>query len=776
MNFSIFYSRRYRFFFVPFLCMVISEGVSACHSSPSSGSTRDPVDWVDPFIGTGGIPWTSGMLFPGATAPFGMVRLSPDTSYMGGLVLGWGTAGYYYGQGRVLGFSHTRLSGTGATDGGQFRITPAVGQVDPALRLTRPARLDKSSETATPGYYAVRLSQPDVEVELTSTTRVGLHRYTFAPGAEAHLLLDATSFPIGERAEEGWVEVLPDAREVVGSGRVFGSFSGRWGGLKGYFVARFSRTFDGYGTWLCGDLEEERAEVAGDDVGADLRFSGGPEGAVVEVKLGVSFVSLANARANLEAEAGALDFDGVHAAARQVWEDALGLIRIETDDSTVREIFYTALYHCMIMPTNFTDLNGEYLGFEHQVGVAEGFTYYTDLSLWDTFRSEHPLLALIAPEVQRDSIKSLIRMARIGGSLPRWPSGAGYTGSMLGSPADMVIAESYLKGITDFEAQEAYEYMRATALGETAPGVPGRSGIEECLEFGFCPSDRMSGAVSRTVEYAWADASVALMAEALGHADDAELFRERSLEYRLTWNPLTRHFQPRNADSTWLWPFFPNLTTYYDELFGTGLVNDYVEGSPRHWRWVAPHDPEGLVALFGGPDYFVSELETFMDETAPVCGAPDPGPAYWHGNQHDMHAIYLFNEAGRPDLTQKWVRWALTDRYGTGPDGLDGNDDGGTLSAWYVLSAIGLYPIAGTDQYWVGAPIVDRADVSLGGGATLTVIAENQGPENIYVQEARVNGERLCAPFLRHAWIAQGGTLAFEMGPASAPGGGFECR
>jgi predicted alpha-1,2-mannosidase len=746
-----------------------------CHPVPDP-RPGERGQWVNPFVGTGGVPWACGMLFPGATTPFGLVRLSPDTSYPGGfLIENMGTAGYYYGHTHTWGFSHTRLSGTGAVDGGHFRITPRRGAVDPASRLTDPLPLDHRQEKAAPGYYGVWLQDPGVLAELSATAHVGVHRYTFSPEEEAHLVLDATSHLAGGRATEGRIEVLPETGEVVGEARLFGSFSSRYGGLKGYFVARFSPPFNGFGTWRDSTLEEGRAAAEGDDVGADLRFSPDAAGKGVEVKLAVSFVSLEGARANLEAEAGGLDFDAVHTAAVLAWENALGRLRFKTGSDDVRTVFSTALYHAMIMPTLFTDVTGEYLGFHEQVGRADGFTYRTDLSLWDTFRSEHPLLLFVAPEVQRDSLKSLIRMARIGGTLPRWPSGAGYTGSMFGTPADMVIAESFLKGITDFEVDEAYEFMKLTALGPPPPGARGRDGIGDCLAFGYCPADRMELAVSRTLEYAWADASIGGLAEALGHPEDAAFFRDRSLDYRLTWNPETAYFQPRNADGTWVEPFFPNMTSFYDQLFGGIFVDDYCEGSPRQWRWTAPHDPGGLLALFGDPGFFVSELETFLEEASPNMGGIDPGPAYWHGNQHDMHAIYLFNEAVRPDLTQKWVRWALTNRYGPEENGLDGNDDGGTLSSWYVLSAMGIYPVAGSDRYWIGAPIVDRAEVVPAGSTTLTVIAENQGPDHPYVQKVSLNGVRLCAPFVRHGELLPGSTLVFEMGPEPAPGGGFAC-
>lgn len=751
--------------------------LASCQPAP----TPDPRPgergrWVNPFVGTGGIPWASGMLFPGATTPFGMVRLCPDTSYPGGFIVeSMGTSGYFRGHTHTWGFSHTRLSGTGVADGGHFRITPRTGQPDPAGRLTDPLPLDTRRERAGPGYYGVWLENPGVLVELTATARAGVHRYTFEPETDAHLVLDATSHLGRGRATEGRVEVLPETGEVTGEARVFCGFSSRYGGLKGYFVARFDPPFDGFGTWEDGVLEEGRAQAAGEDAGAVLRFPPAAAAGGVEVKVALSFVSPEGARANLEAEAGGLDFDGVHAAAVEAWENALARLPFETGSDEVRTIFSTALYHAMIMPTLFTDTTGEYLGFQGEVGVADGFTYRTDLSLWDTFRTEHPLLVLIAPEVQRDSLKSLVRMARIGGTLPRWPSGGGYTGSMFGSPADMVVTESYLKGITDFEVDEAYVFMKRTALEPPPPGARGRDGILDCLAHGYCPADRMGWAVSRTLEYAWADASIALLAEALGHDGDASFFRDRSLDYRLTWNPQTAYFHARNADGSWFEPFFPNWTSYYDELLGGLFVGAYCEGSPRHWRWTAPHDPQGLLALFGDAGFFVSELEAFMEGASPKMGGVDPGPAYWHGNQHDMHAIYLFNDAGRPDLTQQWVRWALTDRYGTGDNGLDGNDDGGTLSAWYLLSAMGLYPVAGSDRYWIGAPIVDRAEVTPYGSATLTVVAENQSLDHPYVQQATLNGVRLCAPFLRHGDLTPGSTLRFTMGPAPAPGGGFEC-
>ncbi|HZJ77619.1 MAG TPA: GH92 family glycosyl hydrolase [Clostridia bacterium] len=728
--------------------------------------------WVDPFIGTGGIPWACAMLFPGATTPYGMVRLSPDTTFPGGLDLfKFGTAGYYYPLKHIWGFSHTRLSGTGATDMGHFRVTPAVGNADPTKRLNKPLIFSHDNEEATTGYYAVNLPSINCLAELTSTTHTGVHRYTFNTQKDAHVFIDATSFLAGGSAYNGKIKILPDAMEVEGEGLVKTSFTGRYGGLKGYFVARFNKPFESFSTWSDGISVEGQAESFGDDAGADINF-GNIKNQPIELKLGISFVSLENARQNLDAETQGLDFDGVKDKSRNDWDSWLSRIKIETDNEEIKTIFYTALYHSMIMPTDFTDVNGQYLGFKNQVGTADGFTYRTDMSIWDTFRTVHPLLNIIAPEIQRDCLKSLVRMARIGSTLPRWPSGAGYTGSMFGTPADMVIAESYLKGITDFEVEEAYNYMKKTSLEVITGEADCRSFNEEYLEYGYCPSDLTNKSVSRTLEYSWADGSIALLANALGKRDEAEFFTEKSMAYKNVFNPKTKYFHPRKADGSWEILFSPHITSYYDEVLFKLFANAYCEGGARHWRWTAPHDPQGLVELFG-KDYFISELEDFMSDASKNRAAIDPGSGYWQGNQHDIHAPYLFNDAGHPELTQKWVRWALTQRHSTDVDGLDGNDDGGTLSAWYVLSAMGIYPVAGTDRYWIGAPIIDRAEVNLGQGKTLTIIANNQSLENMYVQSVTLNGEKLDSPYLTHSQFSNGATLVFTMGNNPAKQGGY---
>lgn len=729
--------------------------------------------WVDPFIGTGGVPWMCANNYPGVSLPFGVVRLSPETASMLTADRALNKSGYYYGDNKVLGFSHTRLNGTGAVDGGHVLVRPSLAPV--AAQRPREARYDLFShaeERAFPGYYAVRLPRPDILVELTATPRVGVHRYTFPAGKTAHVHVDVSNALGGRRSEAARVRLLPATAELEGSVRTFGTFSGRYGGIQVYFVARFSRPFDAYATWTGDQRVDGRAEAEGEEAGADLAFNAATTPQTIELRLALSHVSLANARENLETEAAAQSFDAILEQARSAWEDRLSLVRIQGGTDEQRTMFYTALYRVFQMPTLFNDVNGDYFGFDQQVHRAEGFRYFTDLSLWDTFRTVHPLYTLIAPDDQRDMIVSLITMAEQGGGwLPRWPSGCGYTNSMLGTPADIVIAESYLKGIRDFDIDTAYAMMCRTALEPTPENAPfsGREGVEPYLDYGYCPADLMREAVSRTFEFGWADTALANLAYyGLRREEDAAVFREHAAYYRNLWNPETQYFQPRTASGDFVEPFEPLKLSYLDRK-GV-LTNDYVEGSALHWRWGAPYDARGMIALFKSREDFVDELNAFFAQADEGMSGFIPSSSYWHGNQPDLHAAYLFVETLRPDLTQKWVRWILDTKYTADYVGLDGNDDGGTLSAWFVLSALGLYPLAGTDEYWVGAPLFERAELRVRDGV-LAIIADKYAPEKIYAHTVRINGYRLDDFHVTHEQLARGGELRFTMAsgpPASA--------
>ncbi len=359
-------------------------------------------------------------------------------------------------------------------------------------------------------------------------------------------------------------------------------------------------------------------------------------------------------------------------------------------------------------------------------------------------------------------VVSLVKMLEQGGWLPRWPSGHGYSNSMLGTPADIVIADTYLKGVRSFDVEQAYQAMRRTALAPTPAGAAfsGRQGVEHYLQYGYCPAGLVERSVSRTLEFAWADHAISLLAESLGHREDATLFQEHSKFYRNLWNTNTQYFQPRDAQGQFIEPFKPLLLTYMD--VGGKFTKDYVEGSALQWRWAAPFDAEGMISLFKSRDYFVEELNNFFALSDPTMGARSPGSYYWHGNEPDLPAAYLFNFAGRPDLTQKWARWIIENKYGDGNDGLDGNDDAGTLSAWYVFSALGFYPVAGSDRYQLGAPLFEKAEVKLKNNP-LVILAENWSPTNQYVQKIWLNNIPLDRTWISHGEIEKGGVLRFAM-------------
>ncbi len=703
--------------------------------------------FVDPFIGTGGTPWTCGMLSPAATVPFGSVRLGADTSFVGGAYLiKMNTSGYYYEHGHIKGFSHSRLSGTGAEDYCNFRVTPAIGSNKADIMP-----YSHSKETASPGYYAVYLPTVNCLAEMTADTHTGVHRYSFFTNDDARLYIDVTSAAANRKSENGYTKYNEETGVISGGCVLHGAFSTRYEGLPVYFAAITDKPVVSY-----------EISGGGSNCGIDLNF-GNLNNDSVEMKVGISFVSEKNAMLNLKAETDGLSFDDVRKNAANDWEERLSVIRIDADDE-IKTNFYTALYHSMIMPTDFTDVNGEYLGFDKKVHIAEGYTYRTDMSLWDTCRNTHSLYTMIAQDVQIDCLRSLVEMAQAGcGVIPRWPMGAGYSGSMQGDTANIVITESYLKGITDFDVEAAYEFMKYTS--DNAVNKDGRAHIELYNEYGYIPNDLAPGdeSVSKTVEYAWEDAAIASLATALGKTDEAEKYAAKSMYYKNVFNPETRYFQARNSDGSYVWNFSPYMTSFYDAVMIKKFADCYCEGSARQWRWSAIHDIDGMIELFGSEEYFVSELDDFMRDASLTRAALDPGDGFWIGNQHDIHTPYLFANAGRADLTQKWVRWTLVNRFSTDINGLDGNDDGGTLSSWYIFSAMGFYPLAGTDKYWIGSPNINGAQIMLANGNTLKITANNQSDKNVYVSSVTLNGEALDGCYVTHSQLMGGGELVFNM-------------
>ncbi len=739
--------------FLTLLATALADNSTTCAEEPAS--------FVDPFIATGGNRYVCGNNPPGATVPFGMVRLSPDSVSAAGQTA-TNMSGYFYDDPFLIGFSHTRLCGTGAVDGGHFRVIPGVAKTAPQqLRRSR-LEYDHRDESAAPGYYRVRLPEIGATVELSSSARVGLHRYTYDAGTVPRIAIDVGSALGRGTSSECRVSVDTDSREIHGSVRTFGSFSGRFGGLKVYFVAHVLRPWQSCEIWNGDEVAVVSDEVvAGDDVGIVLTMSESDGQQPVEFAIGISHVSVANARENLKTEVADRSFDDVRTAATEAWNSELSRVTVQSDNTHDKTIFYTALYRSMMMPTTFNDTNGEYVGFDKQVHCASDFTYYTDMSLWDTFRTTHPLYTLLIPDRHRDMIRSLVEMARQGGSFPRWPSGTGYTNSMFGAPTEVAVSEAWQKGIRDFDVDFAWLTMKRAATTLADPDAPysGRRGIQDYIDHGYCPSDTMSKAVAKTLEYSTTDAAISRFAAGLGHNADAELFADRAQSYRNVWNPETQFFQPRDSKGDFSTPLKPTLLTYLDPK-GT-YTDDYVEGSALQWRWSVSHDAQGLVSLFSSPEYFVEQLEEFFKGSPSAVGII-PNGYYWQGNQPDIHAAYLFNAAGRPDLTQKWVRWILKHKHDTTPVGLDGNDDGGTLSAWYVFSSLGLYPVVGTIRYELGSPLWKQANIQMG-DATLEIIADNYAHDRFYVSHVELNGTRLDRTWLEHSEIQAGGKLRFVM-------------
>ena len=720
------------------------------------------VDLVDPFIGTGGTGFGIGAAVPGAKAPFGMIFPSPDTTGENGQFGFYHCGGYYDPDPMIEGFSHTHLHGVGAQEYGNLMFVPLAGSMSDERTKVENYRstYSKDTQTASPGYYAVTLDNGEIRVELTATERAAHHRYTYP--AEETTSVGTVFIDVSQVLTDGEVidsEVTVDTVNKRVEGWLLNDhgFSGRYGGITIYFSIRYKQDTTAWGTTLNGFLKPEISEQEGDRLGVYLEFdtSGGAE---IELQAAISFVSVEKARLNLETEMPDWDFDGTRAQTEQMWENELSVVKFRGGTQEQQVIMATALYHAFLMPDLFMDVDGSYRGFDLETHIAEDFEYYTDFSMWDTYRTLHPLLSLVRRERQADMLQSLVKMARQGGSLPKWPMGVGYTDCMIGSPADIVIADSYVKGIRDFDVEDAYEFMLEHAEGPVAKA--GREDVESYNKYGYCTVDTTGGSVSKTMEHAIADFAISQMAEALGKTEDAELYAEHSLRYRNLWDAENGFFTARHEDGS--------MVVDYDFLEWEDF---YTEGNSWQYLWLAPHDPFGLRDLFGSDDAMREKLEEFFENAATERENWNslndllPPAYYWHGNEPDIHAPYLFLYVSRPDLTQKWMHWIAEELYSTQPDGIAGNDDCGTLSAWYVFSSLGFYPLAGSDTYWIGSPIFPYAELDMGDGATLIVEAPEASEENIYVQSVTLNGEALDLPWFTHADIAQGGRLVFEMGP-----------
>lgn len=723
---------------------------------PSRAAVTPLIAQVDPFLGTGGLGFNDiGSAYPGPQRPFGLVRPGPDTADSFGAPTFTHCSGFAYDDEFVTGISHTRMHGTGIADYGAVALMP-IGAMEPAYTDQRGyrTRFVPGAREASPGYFAMTLERGEVRVELTATERVALHRYRFRPGEPQGVLVDVGHrLAAGVEIVDGAVEIDPEAREVRGFSHFSGGYSNRFGGMPVYFVARFDRPFTAHGVWRGEVLEPGATSSSGARSGAWLSFEPS-RGDTVRVEVAISFVDLEGARTNLAAEGAGFDFDGVRAETEAIWERELSRVRVEGRSESDFRRFYTALYHVLLMPTLAMDADGRYRGLDGEVHQAEGYRYYTDFSLWDTFRTLHPLLALLYPEYQRDMVRSLIAMAEDGGAMPRWPLGIGYTGGMLGDPAAIVLADSWAKGVRDFDLRAGYDALRRSAVGVASERFGGRGSAEVYDRLGFVPIESGGASTSKTLEFAYADWALARLAEAVGEDDDAARWDARAGSWRNTYDAARGFFLGRREDGR-----------YVDAFDDEPWQPYYAEGNAWQYLWYVPHDPEGLASLMGGRDALLERLRFFFDQSRQEARGLGPPRWYWHGNEPDLHAPFLFTELGAAAEGAVTSRWVARTMYGDGPTGLPGNDDGGTLSAWLVFASIGIFPIAGRDDYLIGSPLLTRVELAIGEGV-FVIEAPESSERAPYAREARLDGVRLERPRVPHASIRAGGRLVLDM---SAP-------
>jgi predicted alpha-1,2-mannosidase len=699
-----------------------------------------------------------------------MVQLSPDTD-----VREWKksfpwAAGYRYGDPTILGFSHTHFSGTGHSDMGDVLLMPTTGavQLDPGTPEHPEAGyrspFSHDQEEASPGYYRVVLRDPGVQVELTATNRVGLHRYTFPASDSAHVILDLVSSIYNYDGKVLWSQLRVESDTLVTG---FRQTKGWAPDRRVYFAIEFSRPFRSYGLaneaaetykgfGRSGPRLENYPELGGRKLKAHFDFQT-RAGEAILVKVALSSVGIDGARQNLHAEVPGWDFQGVRQAARQAWARALGKVEIEGDRKQ-RRTFYSALYHTMLAPVTYMDVDGRYRGVDQSIHVAKGFTNHHIFSLWDTFRAQHPLLTLLEPARDADMIRSMLehRAQSVHHILPIWSFGSAETWCMIGYHAVPVIADAYLKGIRGFDAGAAFEAMKASA--SYAP----YDGLADYMKLGYVPVDREKEAASKTLEYAYDDWTIARMAAALGRTDDQKAFEKRAASFRAVFDEKSGFMRARKSDGAFREPFDPLYAQY---------GSDYTEGNAWQYSWFVPHDVEGLIGLMGGPARFVARLDQlFALEAKPGAFAHVEDIAgligqYAHGNEPSHHIAYLYSYAGQPWRTQERVHQITRTLYDDTPKGLSGNEDCGQMSAWYVFTALGFYPVTpGSLQYVIGSPHLPRAALHLG-GKTFTVIAEGLSAQNIYIQSARLDGKAYDKAYVRHQDLVRGGTLVFRMGP-----------
>ena len=719
-----------------FLC-----SFTACVPAGTEGRAECLADCVNPFIGTD----FTGNTYPGAQVPFGMVQLSPDNG-----LPGWDRiAGYFWPDSTIAGFSHTHLSGTGAGDLYDISFMPVMLPYREAeAPLGIHSKFSHEEESASAGYYKVRLSDYDIQVELTATPRCGVQRYTFPKG-------DAAVF-LNLRKALNWDATVDAHVEQVDSVTIRGyRFSNGWArGQRVFFCTRFSRP-------LAMSLDTVAILTEGKRTGTSViaRFDFQAEaGEQLVVSTALSGVSMDGAMRNLQAEVSEDDFDKCLAAAREAWDRQLGRIEVRCEDRDEKVKFYTALYHAMLAPTLYSDVDGAYLGPDRQEHRTEGWDNYGAFSLWDTYRAAHPLYTLVAPERVDDMVNSFIAFYEQNGRLPVWNMWASETDMMIGYHAVAVIADAYLKGIGGFDAEKALEACVATA------NLDDYRGIGAYKKLGYVPCDLKDPynaddwSLSKTLEYAYDDHCIARMAEKMGRTDIAEEFYRRAQNYRNVYNPETGFMQPRDSRGHFVEPFSPDDYTPH-----------ICESNGWQYFWSVQHDVEGLIELAGGKERFAQKLDSMFtyhpgeDDELPIFSTGMIGQ-YAHGNEPSHHVIYLFNAVGQPWKTQQYAARVMHELYLNTPAGLCGNEDCGQMSAWYVFSAMGFYPVDPVSgRYELGTPLYPEVKLHLADGKTFTVRANGVSRENCYVKSVKLNGVPYDKTYITHEQILSGGVMEIEM-------------
>jgi len=712
--------------------------------------TKKLVDYVDPYIGSGG----HGHVFVGANVPFGAVQVGPTN-----IVKGWDwCSGYHYSDSVVIGFPQTHLSGTGIGDLGDVLIMPYTGK----LRTNRGTQEDPTSgyashyshktEKVSPGYYAVDLDDYKIKVELTASERVGFHKYTFPKGEEGHIIIDLKE-GIGWDAPVETYITKKDEYTLEGY-----RYSKGWAvDQRLWFAIKSNVPLTNFNLFE-DNTPQQGKELKGGKVKAVISFDKAP--AEVMLKVGISPVSSANAMANINAEIPAWDFTGAVNSASNKWNAELSKIKVETKDEKQKKIFYSAMYHTMIAPILFNDHNGEYRGTDKKAYPNPSFDNYTVFSLWDIYRSAAPLYTLVQPERVNSFVNSMVTVFKQQGKLPIWPLMGSETNCMVGYSAVPVIADAYLKGYKGFDANEAFEAMKTSAMRDDL-------GMKEIKEKGYIPSDKGEyESVSKAMEYAVDDWAIAAMAKKLGRTDDFNYFSKRAGYYKNYFDNSIKFVRPRLDNGGWKTPYDP-----FNSIHEKG---DFTEGNGWQYTWLVPQDVEGLISLMGGDGPFTRKLDSLfiakgsMGEQASNDISGLIG-MYAHGNEPSHHVTYMYAYSGNQWKTAEKVRQVMNDFYFANPEGLAGNEDCGAMSSWYIFSSLGFYPVNPAKGIYVfGSPLFDKASMKVQDGKTFTVETVNNSAKNIYIQSVTLNGKPYNNSYIRHTDILKGGTLKMVMGPKPA--------